>query len=86
MQLTGTPFLILTILLVPVAMATALLLWSKVRGPEPVKALSRVVMILFCQITAVLMIFVMVNNANQIYGSWADLFDTEDHVRAVPKA
>lgn len=85
MQLTGTPFFILTVILVPVSIAVALLYWSKVRGPNPVRILSRLVMIMFCQITAVLMVFVMVNNANLIYGNWDDLLGTGDHVRAVPQ-
>ncbi|MFD7733074.1 alpha/beta hydrolase [Kitasatospora phosalacinea] len=84
MQLTGTPFLILTIVLVPVSIAVALLLWGRVRGPRPFQALSRIVMLLFCQLTAVLTVFVMVNNANLIYGSWDDLLGTGNHVRAVP--
>ncbi|RAJ46094.1 putative esterase [Kitasatospora sp. SolWspMP-SS2h] len=84
MQLTGTPFLLLTIVLVPVSIAVALLLWGRVRGPKPFQALSRIVMLLFCQLTAVLMVFVMVNNANLIYGGWDDLLGTGNHVRAVP--
>ncbi|MGW4380239.1 alpha/beta hydrolase [Kitasatospora sp. NPDC004531] len=84
MQLTGTPFLILTIILVPISIAVALLLWGRARGPKPVQVLSRIVMLLFCQITAVLTVFVMVNNANLIYGSWDDLLGTGNHVRAVP--
>ncbi|MFF4339249.1 alpha/beta hydrolase [Kitasatospora sp. NPDC001540] len=84
MQLTGTPFLILTIVLVPVSIAVALLLWGRVRGPRPFQALSRIAMLLFCQLTAVLTVFVMVNNANLIYGSWDDLLGTGNHVRAVP--
>ncbi|MFJ9695206.1 alpha/beta hydrolase [Kitasatospora sp. NPDC101183] len=84
MQLTGTPFFILTVILVPVSIAVALLFWGKVRGPNPVRVLSRLVMIMFCQVTAVLMVFVMVNNANLIYGTWDDLLGTGDHVRAVP--
>lgn len=84
MQLTGTPFFILTVILVPVSIAVALLFWGKVRGPNPVRILSRLVMIMFCQVTAVLMVFVMVNNANLIYGNWDDLLGTGDHVRAVP--
>ncbi|MFB7944469.1 alpha/beta hydrolase [Kitasatospora phosalacinea] len=84
MQLTGTPFLILTIALVPVSIAVALLLWGRVRGPRPFQALSRIAMLLFCQLTAVLTVFVMVNNANLIYGSWDDLLGTGNHVRAVP--
>ena len=84
MELTGTPFFILTVILVPVSITVALLFWGKVRGPQPVRTLSRIVMIMFCQVTAVLMVFVMVNNANLIYGNWDDLLGTGDHVRAVP--
>ncbi|MFF0387476.1 alpha/beta hydrolase [Kitasatospora sp. NPDC004615] len=68
----------------PISLAAALLLWGRVRGPKPVQALSRIVMLLFCQITAVLTVFVMVNNANLIYGSWDDLLGTGSHVRSVP--
>ncbi|MFC8448068.1 alpha/beta hydrolase [Kitasatospora sp. NPDC057223] len=84
MQLTGTPFLICTIILVPVSIAAAMLLWGRVRGAKPLKVLSRLAMLLFCQLTAVLMVFVMVNNANLIYGNWDDLLGTGHHVRAVP--
>ncbi|MFI9326783.1 alpha/beta hydrolase [Kitasatospora sp. NPDC052868] len=68
----------------PISIAVAMLLWGKVRGPEPVRILSRLAMIVFCQVTAVVMVFVMVNNANLIYGSWDDLLGTGNHVRAVP--
>ncbi|MGW4894631.1 alpha/beta hydrolase [Kitasatospora sp. NPDC004240] len=84
MQLTGTPFFALTVILVPISIAVALLLWGRVKGPRPVRILSRLVMIVFCQVTAVMMVFVMVNNANLIYGSWDDLLGTGNHVRAVP--
>ncbi|GAB7187804.1 alpha/beta hydrolase-fold protein [Kitasatospora sp. Ki12] len=84
MELTGTPFFLLTVILVPVSITVALLFWGKVGGPQPVKTLTRIVMIMFCQVTAVLMVFVMVNNANLIYGNWDDLLGTGNHVRAVP--
>ena len=84
MRLLGTPFLICTIILVPVSIAVAMLLWGKVRGPRPLRLLARLVMLLFCQLTAVLMVFVLVNNANLIYGTWDDLLGTGHHVRAVP--
>ncbi|MCC9305572.1 esterase [Kitasatospora sp. RB6PN24] len=84
MQLTGQPFLILTIILVPVSILLAMLLWGRVGGPKPVRFLARLVMILFCQATAVTMVFVMVNNANMIYGSWSDLLGSDEHVQAVP--
>lgn len=84
MQLTGTPFLVVTIALVPLSVVAALLLWGRVRGPRQVRALSRLAMIAGCQLTAVVMVFVMVNNANLIYGTWDDLLGTGHHVRAVP--
>lgn len=84
MQLTGTPFLVLTIILVPVSIAVALLLWGRVGGPQLVRVLARVVMLLLCQATAVTLAFVMINNSNIIYGSWEDLLDDGSHVRAVP--
>ncbi|WP_371478311.1 alpha/beta hydrolase [Kitasatospora sp. NBC_00315] len=84
MQLTGTPFFICTIVLVPISIAVAMLFWGKVRGPQPLRVLSRLAMLLLCQLTAVLMVFVMVNNANLIYGTWDDLLGTGNHVRAVP--
>ncbi|WP_457027964.1 alpha/beta hydrolase [Kitasatospora sp. P5_F3] len=68
----------------PVSIAAALLLWGRVRGPKPVQVLARLVMILVCQVTAVVTVFVMVNNANLIYGSWSDLLGTGNHIRAVP--
>ncbi|WP_405010657.1 alpha/beta hydrolase [Kitasatospora sp. NBC_01539] len=84
MQLTGTPFLIVTIVLVPVSVAAALLLWGRVRGPRTVRLLGRLVMLMLCQATAVTLVFVLVNNANLIYGTWGDLLGTGGHVRAVP--
>ncbi|WP_344340687.1 alpha/beta hydrolase [Kitasatospora putterlickiae] len=68
----------------PVSIAVAMWFWGRVKGPEPVRVLSRLAMIVFCQATAVVMVFVMVNNANLIYGSWDDLLGTGNHVRAVP--
>ncbi|MFI9272710.1 alpha/beta hydrolase [Kitasatospora sp. NPDC052896] len=83
MQLTGKPFLILTILLVPVSIAVAMLLWGRVRGSRAVQALARLIMLLFCQATAVTLVFVLVNNANLLYGSWDDLLGSDSHVRSV---
>ncbi len=84
MQLTGTPFFICTVFLVPISIAVAMWFWGRVKGPRPVRVLSRLAMIVFCQATAVIMVFVMVNNANLIYGNWDDLLGTGKHVRAVP--
>ncbi|WP_245205385.1 esterase family protein [Kitasatospora sp. RG8] len=50
----------------------------------PLRALSYFGTILLCQFTAVTLVFVVVNNENQLYDSWGDLLGTSNHVRAVP--
>ncbi|AOR31964.1 esterase [Streptomyces fodineus] len=81
MSLTGTPFLYTTIVLAVVALILPLVLWSRVRGPRPLRAAARVLMLLFAQGTAVALIFVLVNNQNNLYDNWADLLGTGNHVQ-----
>ncbi|MFJ3793048.1 alpha/beta hydrolase [Kitasatospora sp. NPDC090091] len=50
----------------------------------PLRVLSYFGTVLLCQFTAVAMVFVIVNNENQLYDSWGDLLGTSSHVRAVP--
>ncbi|MFH8383186.1 alpha/beta hydrolase [Kitasatospora sp. NPDC018058] len=50
----------------------------------PLRALSYLGTVLLCQFTAVAMVFVIVNNENQLYDNWGDLLGTSSHVRAVP--
>ncbi|MER5637299.1 alpha/beta hydrolase-fold protein [Kitasatospora sp. NPDC002227] len=101
MTLTGTPFLLLTIVLFVASVALAMAQWSgrpARRHPEaprrrsggggrrggPLGALGHFATILFCQATAVTLVFVLVNNSNQLYETWGDLLGTSSHVRAVP--
>ncbi|MEU9155992.1 alpha/beta hydrolase-fold protein [Streptomyces sp. NPDC048417] len=81
MSLTGTPFLYTTIVLSVVALILPLVLWSRMRGPQAVRTVARVLMLLFAQATAVTLIFVVVNNQNDLYDNWADLLGTGDHVQ-----
>ncbi|QTE01039.1 alpha/beta hydrolase [Streptomyces cyanogenus] len=81
MSLTGTPFLYLTVVLSVVALVLPLVLWSRMRGPRPLRAAARVLMLLFAQGTAVTLVFVLVNNQNNLYDNWADLLGTGDHVQ-----
>ncbi|MGW4913708.1 alpha/beta hydrolase [Streptomyces sp. NPDC004270] len=81
MSLTGTPFLYTTIVLSLVALILPLVLWSRMRGPKAVRTVARVLMLLFAQATAVTLIFVVVNNQNDLYDNWADLLGTGDHVQ-----
>lgn len=81
MSLTGTAFLYTLIVLSVVAVALPLALWSRIGGPKPLRALARVLMVLFAQGTAVALVFVLVNNENNLYDNWADLLGTGDHVQ-----
>ncbi|MFJ2577992.1 alpha/beta hydrolase [Kitasatospora aureofaciens] len=83
-KLTGTPFFLLSIILVPLSIALLMYFWNRVSGPQPLRFGSRLLMVLFAQVTAVTLVFVVVNNDNQLYGSWDDLLGTGSHVRAVP--
>ncbi|GGN75656.1 esterase [Streptomyces albiflavescens] len=81
MSLTGTPFLFTAIALFALALVLPLALWSRVRGPAPVRSAARVLMLLFAQGTAITLVFVLVNNANSLYDNWADLLGTGNHVQ-----
>ncbi|MBL1086663.1 esterase [Streptomyces actinomycinicus] len=80
MSLTGTPFLYTTVVLSVIALILPLVLWSRMRGPSVLRAAGRVVMLLFAQGTAVTLVFVLVNNQNNLYDNWADLLGTGNHV------
>ncbi|OIJ95219.1 esterase [Streptomyces colonosanans] len=81
MSLTGTPFLFTSIILAAVALLLPLFLWSRIRGPVVVRHAVRVLMLLFAQVTAITLVFVLVNNANSLYDNWADLLGTGNHVQ-----
>ncbi|MDO0936794.1 alpha/beta hydrolase-fold protein [Streptomyces sp. DG2A-72] len=80
MSLTGTPFLYTLVALSLVAIALPLVLWSRIRGPRALRALARMLMLLFAQGTAVALVFVLVNNQNMLYDNWGDLLGTGNHV------
>lgn len=84
MSLTGTPFLLTAVLVAAAALLLPLFLWSRIGGPAVVRRASRLFMLLFAQFTAVLVVFVMVNNANGLYDTWDDLLGTGNHVNAAP--
>ncbi|MFH8476016.1 alpha/beta hydrolase [Streptomyces sp. NPDC018000] len=84
MSLTGTPFFLATIALAVATVLLPLLMWGRVRGPAVVRGAVRLVMVALAQAAAVLSVFVMVNNTNGLYDSWADLFGTGHHIVAAP--
>ncbi|MHC3474122.1 alpha/beta hydrolase [Streptomyces sp. 7R007] len=81
MSLTGTPFLYTLIVLSVVALVVPLVLWSRLRGPRVLRLAARALMLLFAQGTAVALVFVLVNNENNLYDNWADLLGTGNHVQ-----
>ncbi|WP_037608266.1 alpha/beta hydrolase [Streptacidiphilus rugosus] len=75
MSLTGTPFFVLTVVLVIGALTALFLLWNRIPGPQPLRLASRFGLALFSQITAVVMVLAYVNNSmGPFYESWSDLF------------
>ena len=76
MPLLGWPLLVTLTLVVGVAMALAVLLWSRVHGPRPVRLAQRVGLLGLTQVTTVLLVAAALNNYGYFYGSWSDLFGT----------
>ncbi|CAL9507366.1 alpha/beta hydrolase [Streptomyces sp. enrichment culture] len=84
MSLTGTPFFVTATVLAVLAVVLPLALWGRVRGPLLVRGLTRLAMVGFAQVTAILLVFVAVNNANGLFTDWDDLLGREDHVTGAP--
>jgi enterochelin esterase-like enzyme len=104
-ELTGTPFFILTIVLFVASIALAVAYWGRGRGvsadvqagrrrgrgrarrggggASPLGYLGSLGTVLFCQVTAITMLFTWVNDDNQLYDTWGDLLGTASHVRSV---
>ncbi|MGX1756228.1 alpha/beta hydrolase [Streptomyces lydicus] len=80
MSLTGTPFFLTSILLLIVAFVLPFALWGRIAGPPLLRSLARLLMLLFAQVTAITVVFVMVNNANNLYDTWGDLLGTGSHI------
>lgn len=82
MSLTGTPFFLTSVALLIVAVVLPLALWGRIAGPRLLRGLTRLLMLLFAQVTAITLVFVLVNNANNLYDTWGDLLGTDSHVAA----
>ncbi|NXY94610.1 esterase [Streptomyces sp. BR123] len=82
MSLTGTPLFATAIALTALAVVLPLAVWSKVRGPAAVRILTRALMMVFAQVTAIAVVFITVNRELNFYTSWGDLLGTSDYVQA----
>lgn len=84
MSLTGTPFFLTTIAATIVTVLLPLVLWGRIAGPAALRGAARLGMVLLAQATAVLTVFVAVNNSNGLYDNWSDLLGRGHHVVAAP--
>ena len=74
MELTGGALLALAIILAIAAPAATMLAWSRVRGVPVLRGAQRLALVAVCQLCAVLVTGVAVNDQFTLYESWDDLF------------
>jgi enterochelin esterase-like enzyme len=77
-SLTGSAFYYLLIAATVLAVVGTLVLWSRIPGPSPLRWFSRVVMIALCQVTAIAVVAVWINNSYGLYSSWNDLLGDDN--------
>jgi enterochelin esterase-like enzyme len=76
MPLLGWPLLVTLGLATVACTLLTLLLWSRVRGPQPARVGQRVGLVVAGQLTAVLFVAAALNDYGYFYGSWSELFGT----------
>jgi enterochelin esterase-like enzyme len=74
MGLTSEALLVVVIAAAVLFPLLTLVLWNRLPGPRPVRAGSRLGLILLAQASAVLLAALWINNNYQLYTSWSDLF------------
>ncbi|ALV38185.1 alpha/beta hydrolase-fold protein [Streptomyces sp. CdTB01] len=84
MSLTGMPFFVTLIAFTVLCVIGTLLLWSRLRGPQPLRWLLRLLMIGLCQLTAISVVATWINNDYGLYASWNDLLGNNSGVVAMP--
>lgn len=78
MALTGTAFFVVLVVATAVAVVGTIALWARVRGPRAVRWVVHAVMIGVCQLTAISVVAVWINNSYGLYASWDDLMGTNN--------
>jgi enterochelin esterase-like enzyme len=76
MTLTGHPLTLVAVLLAVLLPVATLALWTRVRGAGWIRGGQRLLLIGGCQVTALLLAGVLINNSFEFYTSWADLLGT----------
>lgn len=82
MSLTGPAFFGLALVLAVAVVVAAVLLSGRAAQPRWLTLLRRVALVVACQVTAVLLIAVVVNDAFGFYASWSDLTGGSVHAVA----
>ncbi|WP_037861143.1 alpha/beta hydrolase [Streptomyces sp. NRRL S-340] len=82
MALTGATFFFVLVVATVLAMIGTVAVWSKVRGPRPVRWLVHGAMIALCQLTAITVVATWINNSYGLYASWQDLLGTTSSANA----
>lgn len=72
-SLTSDYLFYAVIALAVATVAITVVAWNSVRGPRPVRLLTRLFMIGMCQATAVAVLGLWINDDFALYGSWHDL-------------
>ena len=80
MELTSRSFTVFCVLLAVGAPLATVVLWSRLKGPGPVRVLQRLALIAVCQVTAIAVVATLINNSFYFYTSWADLLGTSQIV------
>ena len=73
MSLTSTPLLVLAVCAAVVLPAATYVLWNRVRGPRPVRAVTRFGLIGLGQVATLLVAGLVINNQYGLYASWSDV-------------
>ncbi|HEY1626211.1 MAG TPA: hypothetical protein VGG16_20695 [Streptosporangiaceae bacterium] len=75
MSLTGGTFQLLTICAAIVVTIAVILLWNRIRGPRPVRLVTRIALLATGYVTAAVAILVSINIAyGGLIATWGDLF------------
>jgi enterochelin esterase-like enzyme len=78
-SLTGTPFFVLLLVLTVLSMVRTLLLWDWLgRWPRLPRSAARLALILLCQVNAICLVAVWINNSYGLYASWSDLLGQDN--------
>nr|WP_119612345.1 alpha/beta hydrolase-fold protein [Streptomyces acidiscabies] len=78
MSLTGTAFFVVLVAVTALAVVATIALWARVRGPRVVRWAVQAVLIGVCQLTAISVVAVWINNSYGLYASWDDLMGTDN--------